>query len=80
MTSITIPESVTSIGGSAFLNCRFGAGFYCECATPPAITRDTPFGYNRISFKIYVPRASVDAYKAADGWKEYADAIEPYDF
>lgn len=29
---------------------------------------------------IYVPRNSVDAYKAADGWKEYADDIEGYDF
>ena len=30
--------------------------------------------------KIYVPTASVDAYKAADGWSSYADAIVGYDF
>ena len=30
--------------------------------------------------KIYVPTASVDAYKAAEGWSSYADAIVGYDF
>jgi hypothetical protein len=30
--------------------------------------------------KIYVPRNAVEAYKSADGWKEYADYIEGYDF
>jgi hypothetical protein len=30
--------------------------------------------------KIYVPRASVDAYKTAYGWSDYGSSIEPYDF
>ena len=30
--------------------------------------------------KIYVPMKSVDAYKSADGWNEYADMIEGYNF
>ena len=30
--------------------------------------------------KIYVPSTSVDAYKVADGWKDYADIIEGYNF
>jgi hypothetical protein len=29
---------------------------------------------------INVPTASVDAYKAAGGWKDYADIIVGYDF
>lgn len=29
---------------------------------------------------IYVPTNSVAAYKAADGWKDYADKIVGYDF
>ena len=33
-----------------------------------------------IGCKIYVPSNSVDAYKAASGWKEYASDIEGYDF
>ncbi len=30
--------------------------------------------------RIYVPMVSVDAYKTADGWKEYAELIVGYDF
>lgn len=30
--------------------------------------------------KIYVPTTSVDAYKAAEGWSSYADAIVGYEF
>ena len=34
--------------------------------------------------KIYVPASDddsiINAYKAADGWKDYADAIEEYTF
>jgi hypothetical protein len=37
--------------------------------------------YNNASGrKIYVPRASVDAYKAASNWSIYDSYIEPYDF
>lgn len=30
--------------------------------------------------KIYVPTASVSAYKAASGWSSYASAIVGYDY
>ena len=30
--------------------------------------------------KIYVPMESVDVYKSAEGWSEYADAIVGYNF
>ena len=30
--------------------------------------------------KIYVPMDSVEAYKSAEGWSIYADAIVGYDF
>lgn len=36
--------------------------------------------YKPIGRKIYVPAESVEAYKAAQRWSEYADAIEGYDF
>ena len=38
------------------------------------------FFNNASDRKIYVQAASVEAYKAADGWKNYADYIEGYDF
>ena len=36
--------------------------------------------YKPIGCTIYVPRASVDAYKSAKYWRDYADDIVGYDF
>ena len=37
-------------------------------------------GYKPIGCKIYVPSNSVEAYKSAEYWSDYADYIEGYDF
>ncbi|MBQ5931565.1 MAG: leucine-rich repeat domain-containing protein, partial [Tidjanibacter sp.] len=79
LTSITIPDSVTSIGIYAFWDCTSLTSVYCKPTTPP--TGGSNMFYNNASDrKIYVPTASVDAYKAASYWKNYASAIEGYDF
>ena len=38
------------------------------------------FYANASDRKIYVPKNSVDSYKADVSWKDYADDIEGYDF
>lgn len=38
------------------------------------------FDSNASGRKIYVPRASVNAYKSAEYWKNYASYIVGYDF
>ena len=77
LTSVTIPESVTLIGRGAFADCRLLTSVYCKAIEPP--TTDWIFGYNE-ALKIYVPTASVEAYKTASGWSSYADDIVGYDF
>ena len=77
--SITIPDSVTSIEDYAFGRCSSLTSVYCKPTTPPGF-RDDIFYNNASSLKIYVPTASVEAYKSASGWSEYADYIEGYDF
>ncbi len=79
LTSVTIPDSVTSIGDYAFGDCTSLKEVYCKPTTPPSGDYGM-FGYNASGLKIYVPRASVDAYKAASGWSYYESYIEPYDF
>ena len=76
LTSVTIPDSVTSIGYQAFQNCTSLKEVYCKAMTPPTLGADA---FNEIP-TIYVPTASVDAYKVANGWKDYASDIEGYDF
>ena len=70
LTEITIPASVTSIGDYAFAQNEVIATVTCLAVTPPV------FGRNALlSTTIKVPAASVAAYKAADGWKDYANYI-----
>ena len=79
LTSVTIPDRVTSIGAYAFGYCTSLKEVYCKPITPP--TGGSNMFYNNASGrKIYVPRASVDAYKAAKYWSDYKYYIEPYDF
>ena len=79
LTNITIGNSVTSIGEEAFAYCFALKEVYCKPTTPPT-GGSYMFSYNASGRKIYVPTASVDAYKAAEGWSDYASYIEPYNF
>lgn len=76
---ITIPDSVTSIGKQAFFGYTSLANVYCLPTVPPELG-EWGFGGSDSDAKIYVPQASVDAYKAANGWSRYASMIVGYDF
>ncbi len=75
LTSITIPWSVTSIGGVAFRDCTALTAITVLRATPPV--GGSGMFYNTNDCPIYVPASSVDAYKAAEYWADYADRIQP---
>ena len=76
LTSITIPNSVTSIGDEAFLGCTGLTSITCKAVVPPTLGISV-FNYVNKSIPIYVPANSIEAYKAADGWKEFGDNIQP---
>ena len=80
LTSVTIPNSVTTIGNFAFYDCDSLISVYCEATTPPTLGGSYVFDYNASGRKIYVPAASVEAYKTAENWSEYAADIVGYDF
>ena len=74
--SIKIPDSVTSIGSYAFSDCTSLTSVYCKPTTPP--TGGSNMFNNNVW--LYVPRNSVDAYKSAPGWSNFASSIRGYDF
>ena len=76
LTSVTIGNGVTEIGVQAFSYCSSLTSVYCKPTTPPTGS-DHMFFYG---CKIYVPAASVDAYKSASIWSNYASDIVGYDF
>ena len=80
LTSVTIGNGVTSIGRWAFYSCTALQEVYCKATTPPTATSDLMFDDNASGRKIYVPSASVSAYKSAAYWSDYADYIVGYNF
>lgn len=74
LTSVVIPSSVISIDSWAFSNCSGLTSITVNATTPPTLGANAFYNTN---CPIYVPAESVDAYKAAEGWSEYADRIQP---
>ena len=79
LTSVTIGKSVTRIEGYAFDDCSSLKNVYCKPTTPPTGTSGM-FHSNASGRKIYVPTASVNAYKSDLFWRDYASDIVGYDF
>ena len=72
ITAPVIPEGVTDLSFT-FMNCSNINGIYIINAVNPPTYDNGLFNAQAI----YVPDASVDAYKSASGWSEFADKIYP---
>ena len=73
LTEIVIPNSVVSIGTYAFSSCYALNTITCMANNPPVLGEEV-FGQSPIQV-IFVPMSSVEAYKTANGWSQYADVI-----
>ena len=82
--SVTLGSGIKEIHYDVFASCPNLKTVYCKATTPPLANPESDgwksFNGNATDRLIYVPTASVDAYKAADGWSDYADYIVGYDF
>lgn len=76
--SVELPESLTSIDDFAFYDCDNLISVYIEAPTSPKKLGDLAFPGGVVFEAIYVPAESVDDYKAAPGWSDYADKIKAW--
>ena len=73
LTSVTIGNSVTSIGWFAFFNCSGLTDIYANPTTPPTVGANA---FWPVSATLWVPCGSAAAYSAADGWSRFTDIRE----
>ena len=74
LTSLTLPSTTTNVGYRAFSYCEKLTEIHCKATTPPTLEQ---YAFEDVvtGRKIYVPQDSVEAYKVADGWSDFADQI-----
>lgn len=77
LTMLTVPESVVTIGNQAFFDCYRLTEVNVLPETPPTAGSSIFRTFTQAnSCPIYVPSSSVEAYKSAEGWRDYADRIK----
>jgi hypothetical protein len=75
LTSVTVPGSVTEIGGGAFEDCSL-TSITCLRAVPPDINKNVFTGVDTENCILRVPAGAADRYGKADGWKKFKNIAE----
>lgn len=75
MTSVTIGSGVTYISADAFNRCYSLNSITIAATTPPTLYSKGVFEYTH-DCPIYVPSGSVNAYKTASVWNNFASRIQ----
>ena len=73
LTGATLSDSLTSIGQKSFADCDKLKTITIKATTPPSLVDNA---IPTTIQTIYVPASSVNSYKSANGWKDYASKIK----
>ena len=73
MTKLTLPNSVTSIGESAFYLCSGLSKITSLAEIPPVCGSGVFDRVNKTNCELIVPIVSVTAYKQAEVWNEFSN-------
>lgn len=75
LTSINIPNSVTSIGDGTFNGCLNMEEIRCYAVNPPELSGSVFDNTKQPTCTLYVPAASIDAYKAVAQWNNFGHIL-----
>ena len=80
-TSITLPASLENIAGYAFMNCSTVVNIVSKAILPPVCAMSGVSGYTNFknipnNCRVYVPKQSVNTYKATAGWSTFTNYQE----
>ncbi len=78
LSTVRLPNTINKINDSVFDGCPALSNLYIKANIPPEIRNVYYVGWPTKNMSIWVPRASVDAYK--EKWTEFKDNIKAYDF
>ena len=73
--SVTLPSTLKNINASAFGECSRIESIVSLAATPPTVGNSNVFFLVSKMVPVYVPSANVDAYKAANIWKDFKNIV-----
>ena len=75
LTTVTIPQNVTCIEDSAFYSCCGITDIYCYAEQVPELGKDVFLFSNYTYATLHVPATSLEAYKAANEWKDFGNIV-----
>lgn len=73
--SLTIPNSVENIEFGAFENCSGLCEIFNHAIIPHIINSSVFLGVNKSTCLLHVPNESIDAYRTAEGWKDFKNIV-----
>ncbi len=78
LTSVNIPNLVTSIGNDAFYGCTKMRSIYSKIEEPENVSYGSDIfgGISKNYCKLYVPAGTVDDYQFTAPWNEFLNIIE----
>ena len=76
LTSISLPETLDFVGWGAFSGCSNLQEIHSQAITPPTCGGGCFGGVDQTTCTLYVPKGTLEAYKAADEWKDFVNIVE----
>ena len=75
---LCLPSALSRLGSNTFYGCPSLDSLYVRSIVPPSYSEDDYGHFGHDGLHIYVPMQSVEQYKSASGWSNYAQYIEGY--